>query len=274
MNNLHPKPSIVISSQIQNHPNKLARSPSLLQRVRSINFYGYKQEQQQPNVATKTVVTSDANHFGAPVESHNFFIFEGTHIPETLENPSQYMFQEPHKENDEFMHSQYDFEQTQDLSGEDLDDNTFIQSGSHHLNQKNAEGREEEEEEEKEGEEREYAEESDEVQSLEEVFNETSMVNISRTKSDTEPSGGEVTKKLPRKMMKSASLKSAFGHFQEEEIVETRRPATVREGGAEPDREVDAKADDFINKFKQQLKLQRVDSIARYKDMITRGSAK
>ncbi|GMP80650.1 hypothetical protein CsSME_00035670 [Camellia sinensis var. sinensis] len=37
---------------------------------------------------------------------------------------------------------------------------------------------------------------------------------------------------------------------------------------------VDAKADDFINRFKQQLKLQRLDSILRYKEMLSRGSGK
>ncbi|CAM8939085.1 unnamed protein product [Rhodiola kirilowii] len=40
------------------------------------------------------------------------------------------------------------------------------------------------------------------------------------------------------------------------------------------DEEVDSKADDFINKFKQQLKLQRLDSILRYKEMLGRGVAK
>jgi hypothetical protein len=55
--------------------------------------------------------------------------------------------------------------------------------------------------------------------------------------------------KLPRKMKKLASSKSAFAYFEEEDIVETRRPATVREGKVgvmEGDDEVDAKADDFI----------------------------
>ncbi|KAJ0031026.1 hypothetical protein Pint_12963 [Pistacia integerrima] len=68
-------------------------------------------------------------------------------------------------------------------------------------------------------------------------------------------------------MKKSASAKSAFSHFEEEDIVETRRPATTKEGKAKVtqvvDDEVDAKADDFIYKFKQQLKLQRIDSIIR-----------
>lgn len=103
---------------------------------------------------------------------------------------------------------------------------------------------------------------------------------FARTHSDTKPASGEVPVKLPKKMKKSASSKSAFSHFKEEDIVETRRPATVREGrsaaasAAVDDDEVDAKADDFINKFKQQLKLQRLDSIMRYKEMIGRGSAK
>lgn len=100
---------------------------------------------------------------------------------------------------------------------------------------------------------------------------------VSRSKSDTKPTAGEpAPPKLSRKMKKSASAKSAFAHFEEADIVEARRPATVREGKVKAaevdDDEVDAKADDFINKFKQQLKLQRLDSIIRYKEMIGRGS--
>uniref|UniRef100_F6H3N9 DUF4408 domain-containing protein n=1 Tax=Vitis vinifera TaxID=29760 RepID=F6H3N9_VITVI len=103
-----------------------------------------------------------------------------------------------------------------------------------------------------------------------------------RTKSDQEPASGETPVRLSKKMKKSASAKSTFAHFEEGDIVESRRPATVREGkakatvaeGDEDDEEVDAKADDFINKFKQQLKLQRLDSIIRYKEMIGRGTGK
>uniref|UniRef100_A0A5B7BXQ7 DUF761 domain-containing protein n=1 Tax=Davidia involucrata TaxID=16924 RepID=A0A5B7BXQ7_DAVIN len=101
--------------------------------------------------------------------------------------------------------------------------------------------------------------------------------SIHRTKSNTKPASGEVPVRLPLKMKKSASMTSAFAHFEEEDIVEAHRPATVKEGKAratEVDDEVDAKADDFINRFKQQLKLQRLDSIIRYKEIITRGSGK
>jgi hypothetical protein len=42
-------------------------------------------------------------------------------------------------------------------------------------------------------------------------------------------------------------------------------------GLMEGDDEVDAKDNDFINRFKQQLKLQRLDSIIRFKDASNRG---
>ncbi|ESW33012.1 hypothetical protein PHAVU_001G036100 [Phaseolus vulgaris] len=124
--------------------------------------------------------------------------------------------------------------------------------------------------------------EREEGSSLDEIYSKLQQQgqdgHFTRTHSDTKPSSGEVPVKLPRKMRKSASSKSAFAHFKEEDIVENRRPATAKEakvgGAAVDDDEVDAKADDFINKFKQQLKLQRLDSIMRYKEMIGRGSAK
>lgn len=113
---------------------------------------------------------------------------------------------------------------------------------------------------------------------MDEVYSQLNELHVSRSKSDTAPVAGEIPKKLPAKMKKSASLKSAFKHFEEDEIVEVRRPETVKprpsKKFADVDEEVDSKADDFINKFKQQLKLQRLDSIVRYKEMIGRGSGR
>lgn len=100
--------------------------------------------------------------------------------------------------------------------------------------------------------------------------------------------------RLPARLRKSASDKSAFAHFvaeEDTEVVEARRPATTRDGdrrrplAAEPEEpvseeeieeaggEVDARADDFINKFRHQLKLQRIDSFMRYRDTLRRGQA-
>ncbi|KAK6139623.1 hypothetical protein DH2020_026635 [Rehmannia glutinosa] len=100
--------------------------------------------------------------------------------------------------------------------------------------------------------------------------------HVARTKSDA------VTKVKPaaRVLKKSASekvLAAAKKREEEEEEVDQRRPATVREkataSGGE-DEAVDEKADDFINRFRQQLKLQRLDSILRYKEMLNRGTGR
>ncbi|XP_054806188.1 pathogen-associated molecular patterns-induced protein A70-like [Prosopis cineraria] len=74
--------------------------------------------------------------------------------------------------------------------------------------------------------------------------------------------------KLPEKMKKSASEKSASRKREEEEEEEEETAARHVEGNEAAscleDEMVDAKADDFINKFKQQLKLQRLNSFLRY----------
>ncbi|KAG8376146.1 hypothetical protein BUALT_Bualt09G0032900 [Buddleja alternifolia] len=94
--------------------------------------------------------------------------------------------------------------------------------------------------------------------------------HVTRTKSET------VSKASPARMLKkSASEKVVVARKREEEEEEDRRrPATVREKTASyrgEDEAVDEKADDFINRFRQQLKLQRLDSILRYKEMLNRG---
>ncbi|TKY57977.1 hypothetical protein E2542_SST15032 [Spatholobus suberectus] len=195
------------------HP-QLARSPSVLQRLKSINLYSYF-----PTESFTSKLTPDT-----------------THEPHVREQSQQQVVEtdEEEEEDDEYVVSD--------------DDN--------------------------------YKFALEEGSSMDEVYSKLQGQegHFARTHSDTKPDSGEVPVRLPRKMKKSASSKSAFAHFKEEDIVESRRPATVREakvaGAAVDDHEVDAKADDFINRFKQQLKLQRLDSIMRYKEIITRGSAK
>ncbi|KAI8553490.1 hypothetical protein RHMOL_Rhmol05G0019900 [Rhododendron molle] len=109
--------------------------------------------------------------------------------------------------------------------------------------------------------------------------------HVPRSKSDTtgEGEGHAAAAAAAARMRKSASEKwrEAEETEEEEEEQELRRPATVREGKGttaagffgEEEEEVDAKADDFINRFKQQLKLQRLDSLLRYREMLTRGSS-
>ncbi|CAN6177799.1 unnamed protein product [Urochloa humidicola] len=118
----------------------------------------------------------------------------------------------------------------------------------------------------------------------------------------SEAAAAEEVPRLPARLHKSASDRSAFAHFEAEEVeeavwpVEARRPATTREGGArrrvpvaepdssdsEPEEEgaaghgvggVDAQADAFINKFHHQLKLQRIESFIRHRETVRRGQA-
>ncbi|CAA6666152.1 unnamed protein product [Spirodela intermedia] len=87
---------------------------------------------------------------------------------------------------------------------------------------------------------------------------------VSRSQSESTPT----VRKMAAKLMKSVSAMSAF---QLEEKVVPQRPATPKPSHPPEDEEVDAKADDFINRFRQQLNLQRLESIIRYRDMLGRG---
>ncbi|CAJ1972885.1 unnamed protein product [Sphenostylis stenocarpa] len=246
------------------HPH-LPRSPSLLQRLKSINFYPsqdppyphFHESQTQP----QTHENEHSQLARSPsliqrLKSINLYTYLPTepftskltphtttvsHVPDKPHvSPQQVVESDEEKEEDD------DFPVENDNYGHNLV-------------------------------------EREECSSLDEIYSKLQQQgqdgHFTRTHSDTKPSSGEVPVKLSRKMKKSASSKSAFAHFKEEDIVESRRPATAKEAkvggtGVDEEEEVDARADDFINKFKQQLKLQRLDSIMRYKEMIGRGSTK
>ncbi|MCD7468546.1 hypothetical protein HAX54_006889 [Datura stramonium] len=275
----HPKQQLQQEDNSQNHyshnepqqqePPKLARSPSLLQRIKSINFYNYRS--QEP---LKDSNFDHPHQQETPFEPPTHYIFEHTTIePET----TRYIFNQSHQENVQKAQThqenlpetqtQYLFQHTHEQKLDNMEQDFHFEEsqqdmGTHFEFQQIQEENEDEEEE-------------GELKSLDEVYSELKERHVSRSISDTKPSAGEAPAKLPTKMKKSASTKSPFAHFEEEDIVEARRPATTRERNAktsDEDNEVDAKADDFINKFKQQLKLQRLDSILRYKEMIGRGS--
>ena len=95
-----------------------------------------------------------------------------------------------------------------------------------------------------------------------------------RTKSESsKPAMKSKKKKAVKKMTRSASEKVGVGQEEEAvEAVEKRRPETTRVERTtsidEGEEGVDDKASDFINKFKQQLKLQRLDSFLRYREML------
>ncbi|XP_042414810.1 pathogen-associated molecular patterns-induced protein A70-like [Zingiber officinale] len=110
----------------------------------------------------------------------------------------------------------------------------------------------------------------------EEEADDEHQLHLDRSQSDAHPTGGEMPPKLAVRIKKSASEKSPFAHFEETEIenaaAASREAADQVENDGVGGGEVDARADDFINRFRQQLKLQRLDSILRYKEMLGRGS--
>lgn len=242
------------------HHNDLARSPSILQRLKSINFYPSPHTPLNPYNTTHFPQSHQNENFQLPrspsllqrLKSINLYTYFPTEPP-TNKLPPHVPDHNPH------VPQQHQPPQTDDDDDDDKEeDDVYVVDDRNY----------------------DYAPEQEQGpgSSLDEIYSKLQQGqegHFSRTHSDTKPASGEVPVKLPRKMKKSASSKSAFSHFKEEDIVETRRPATVREtGAAVDDHEVDAKADDFINRFKQQLKLQRLDSIMRYKEMIGRGSPK
>lgn len=317
----------------QNDPQQtnLARSPSVLQRLRSINFYSYRSQEPQhlashfkpispdssisdphynierPNhqvqlhYQTESSFETHSQYIFPPVagagatthhevkqpagfyenlqetpQANNYYPHEQIYQGNSLENQSpQYFFEQTnevkHKEEETGM-AGFDFQQVRDQ-----ENTTTTQENGTHFDFQQAKEEKVEENDFHYDSVKAHEEnfENDELQSLDEVYSKLAERHVSRSKSDTNPSAGEVPTKLSTKMKKSASMKSAFNHFEEEDIVEARRPATVKEtstrGLAEADEGVDAKADDFINRFKQQLKLQRMDSIMRNKEMIGRG---
>ncbi|CAA2959581.1 uncharacterized protein LOC111385266 [Olea europaea var. sylvestris] len=235
-------------SQTDTQRQNVARSPSVLQRLKSINFY------RSQDASQKSVTDSD-----------NLFNLESSHEAQNFEAQAQYFFQPSHQESSQENHetalAQMHYILQQDLQ-ETQAHLIFEEGKATHLDFLEV---------------NEQKAEQNELRSMDEVYSEVTGSDFIRSKPDTEPASGEIPVKLPARMRKSTSLKSAFGHFVEENIVEARRPATMREKGNSKfpeDHEVDAKADDFINKFKNQLKLQRLDSIIRYKDMIGRGTKK
>ncbi|XP_018845109.1 pathogen-associated molecular patterns-induced protein A70-like [Juglans regia] len=81
---------------------------------------------------------------------------------------------------------------------------------------------------------------------------------VRRSKSDKGVVGAP--ERTVEKIKKSASEKLVVGSSEEKETA-----------SLEDDEEVDVKADNFILMFKQQLRLQRLDSLLRYRDLLKRN---
>ncbi|XP_050917886.1 pathogen-associated molecular patterns-induced protein A70 [Lathyrus oleraceus] len=87
---------------------------------------------------------------------------------------------------------------------------------------------------------------------------------------DEEKSSVELKRSVSEK---ECSMTLDWEEEEDEEALERRRPATAMARSetttCKEDEGVDAKADDFINMFKKQLKLQRLNSLIRYRNTLT-----
>lgn len=226
----------------EHHP--LARSPSVLQRLKSINFYSHRSQEPSSIFAQNPdLETHFTSHYAHEHEQPSPQLTRSPSMLQRLKSITLYSY----------------------LSQESTTTSHKTQEEDTHYTppqERHEEPADEAKTEQEEDDDDEHI--HDQEQTLDEIYGQLKGSHVSRAKSDTKPASGEIPNKLPKKMKKSASSKSAFSHFEESDIVEARRPATVREGKARTtevdDDEVDAKADDFINKFKEQLKLQKLVS--------------
>ncbi|XVE54081.1 hypothetical protein DITRI_Ditri03aG0053200 [Diplodiscus trichospermus] len=231
----------------------LQRTPSLLDRVKSINFSTYK----------FPLPTQDIDHHLQP---DNLAAHPLERAPSILEkvksiNFSLYKFSPQNPNTDYVQPTEHDYTvDPQPLSRapsllervKSIDFTSFYRSDSFKSNQQT------------------------EPAAAEEIDSDTDTtpvhVQVKRSKSEHST---VKQRKLSEKMKKSASenLRRKAEEKEEEEEddeeVERRRPATTRvERTVSIGDDVDAKADNFINSFKQQLRLQRLDSLLRYRDML------
>ncbi|KAK4796600.1 hypothetical protein SAY86_028926 [Trapa natans] len=257
--------------QVHEIHRNLERSPSVLQRLKSFSFY--------PHRSSPTVTHYTAHSYGsAPLQEkehdngneekiESSFARSSSNVLHTVATPDttvpststtdiNNLFQKPQERGVRLSFGEV-------LEEEEAGEEELVA----------ADGREEQEE----VEEFEEPNRSEEQSTLDEIYSQLKDNRVGKSKSHTKPASGEVPIKLSKKIKKSASAKSAFAHFEEDDIVEKLLPVTTREYKTkvsdeeeEGEGEVDAKADDFINRFKQQLRLQRLESIARYKDMVNR----
>ncbi|XP_041009609.1 pathogen-associated molecular patterns-induced protein A70-like [Juglans microcarpa x Juglans regia] len=203
-----------IPYQNPDHPStsQLARSPSLLDRLKSINFSLYKFE--QPNVA------DPVTEFFQPTSVVD-------HVEISYQNPD-------HPSTTQLARSPSLLDRLKSINVYSLyrSDSSAMESEILHPTEPD--------------------------QGTRNLKAETDNM-IKRSNSDN----GVGVPKRPavEKITKSASEKSALGSSEE-----------IKTGRALPDEEVDAKADDFINRFKQQLRLQRLDSLQRYRESLNRNN--
>ncbi|KAJ8766912.1 hypothetical protein K2173_011730 [Erythroxylum novogranatense] len=244
----------------EHHPEHqpLARAPSLLDRVRSINFSNYKFPLPHSEIGSEPATTDFLHSTSAEYQSHVDppRLERAPSFLDRVRSINFYNYKSPlsHSEHSEF-DSHVDppqFERAPSL----LQRVKSINFSSFYRSEQELD-----------------VGSQTELDRGSEVVVEHHEVKRSKSESRVAPE-----RSVRDKMKKSASEKAVavedvaqdMEEEEEREKVERRRPATSRMDRKVSfgDDGVDEKADDFINRFKQQLRLQRLDSLLRYKEML------
>ncbi|KAK3210492.1 hypothetical protein Dsin_015198 [Dipteronia sinensis] len=274
--------TIAISSRRkQPHPHQdgqLVRPPSLIHRVKSINFPLYKFSQPEPEQDTRyfspTEPVYDDSNPGDPYPYPSQQLQRPPSLLDRVKSIdlSLYKFKFPQSNPEEETHSFPPTEPVHDSETEDpyptqpqqlqrapslLERVRSFKLASVYRSQQP------------------YPEAETEVIDNSVVAEQVSYPKLGLEPDHNQPTRtkSEAIKTIPKKrefIKKSLSEKSMV--IDETEIVERRRPETTRAETAassgDDDEGVDAKADDFIIRFRKQLKLQRLDSLLRYKEIL------
>lgn len=219
-----------------NDPPQLARQPSFLDRLKSINFSRYKFE--QPTTETEHMQLTDTE-----LETHN--------PTQLARHFSSYKFEQPTLETG-YIHPTLETEYIQPTLAEfethidspRLDRQLSLLDRFKTLKLPSL-----------------YPHEQPdpETETDPDLYDNSIPINghlVKKSKSDSR-NGVSSKKSQPEKMKKSASDKGK-ARYSEDDDDDKRGNETVSFG--DEDEEVDAKADDFINRFKNQLRLQRLES--------------
>ncbi|KAI3754186.1 hypothetical protein L1987_53964 [Smallanthus sonchifolius] len=229
-----------------NIPSQLTRSPSLLERVKSVNlssiFYTTPESHDQYNSTSqlsrrpsllqrvKSIdfsFSSFHNSFSTESEPHSDSLSERTRTLSLLDRVKSSKLTSP-----------FDSDQHSDHTSSSKDEDSDI--NPHH-----------------------DSVEDNNVTSGESQYNELDDL--------TEKYGVTPANRSPSKLTKSGSEKKVAAP-DDEENDDRRRPETKKAAVEVHGESVDAQADDFIKRFKQKLKLQRLDSLQRFREMLHRGT--
>ncbi|XP_076957152.1 uncharacterized protein LOC143632549 [Bidens hawaiensis] len=237
-------------------PSQLARSPSLLERVKSVNlssFSFYTTPDQSKTTESNSTESHSVSQLGrrpSLLQRVKSIDFSFSSFHNSVPNESEQLGNSPTERTRTFslIDRVKSFKLTTPFNSDQHSDNTESSKDEHLDIEPHQDSVEDNN--------------SNNVTSVKSPHNES--LNLSE-KSTVTP-----VKRLPSRLSKSSS---EVASSEDDEVDDERKPQATRKAAVRVhDESVDAKADDFIKRFKQQLKLQRLDSLQRLREMLNRGT--